>query len=169
LWIQKKLLRSDYDVFGNLKQEGSSEYKIAKALQQLNKDLYGDSKQKIKKDETAWKAALDQEIEECGGIDAYNKWKNKEKKHGFNVSRFKKWHMRNSRLEFKKDANGNAIIFQDIEDAMHGRAVDYGKEYNDLKEQANELLKPYRAQNGEINASELPNAVKNILNEIYSK
>lgn len=169
LWIQKKLLRSDYDVFGNLKQEGSSEYKIAKALQQLNKDLYGDSKQKIKKDEAAWKAALDQEIEECGGIDAYNKWKNKEKKHGFNVARFKKWHMRNSRLEFKKDANGNAIIFQDIEDAMHGRAVDYGKEYNDLKEQANELLKPYRAQNGEINASELPNAVKNILNEIYSK
>jgi len=59
LWIQKKLLRSDYDVFGNLKQEGSSEYKIAKALQQLNKDLHIDSKQKIKKDEAAWKAALD--------------------------------------------------------------------------------------------------------------
>jgi len=77
--------------------------------------------------------------------------------------------MRNSRLEFKKDADGNAIIFQDIEDAMHGRAVDYGKEYNDLKEQADKLLNPYRAQNGEINASELPNAVKNILNEIYSK
>ena len=77
--------------------------------------------------------------------------------------------MRNSRLEFKKDSNGNAIIFQDIEDAMRGRTVDYGKEYNDLKEQANELLKPYRAQNGEINASELPDAVKNILNEIYSK
>jgi hypothetical protein len=77
--------------------------------------------------------------------------------------------MRNSRLEFKKDSNGNAIIFQDIEAAMHGRRIDYGKEYNDLSEQANELLKPYRAQNGEIVASELPDAVKNILNEIYSR
>ena len=169
LWIQKKLLRSDYDMFGNLKQEGSAEYKIAKALQQLNKDLYGDKQQKIKKDKDAWEKALNEEIKACGGIDAYNKWKNKEKNHGFDVKRFKNWHVRNSRLEFKKDSNGNAIIFQDIENAMRGRSVDYGKEYNDLAEQANQLLKPYRAQNGEIIASELPDAVKNILNEIYSK
>lgn len=169
LWIQKKLLRSDYDMFGNPKQEGSSEYKIAKALQQLSKDLYGDTQQKIQKDRAAWQSALNREIEACGGIDAYNKWKAKEKGHGFNVKRFKKWHMRNSRLEFKKDAAGNAIIFQDIENAMQGMSVDYGREYNALKEQANELLKPYRSQNGEVNASQLPDAVKNLLNDIYSQ
>ena len=169
LWIQKKLLRSDYDMFGNKKQEGSTEYKIAKSLQQLNKDLYGDTQQKIKKDTAAWQAALKREIQACGGTIAYNKWKAKESNHGFDVERFTKWHIRNSRLEFKKDANGNAIVFQDIEAAMQGMKVDYGPEYNDLKDQANELLKPYRAQNGEINAAELPEAVKNMVNEIYSK
>ena len=169
LWVQKKILRSDYDMFGNLKQEGSTEYKIAKALQQLNKDLYGDSKQKIKKDKASWESAMKNEIIACGGISSYNKWKSGEKNHGFDVKRFKKWHMRNSRLEFKKDAEGNAIIFQDIENAMQGMVVDYGQEYNDLKIQADELLKPYRSQNGEVNASQLPNAVKNLLNEIYSK
>lgn len=169
LWIQKKLLRSDYDMFGNLKQEGSAEYKIAKALQQLNKDLYGDEQQKIQKDKDAWLKALNKEIKLCGGKDAYNKWKNKEKNHGFNAKRFRLWHLRNSRLEFKKDSNGNAIIFQDIENAMQGISVDYGQEYNNLKDKTNELLKPYRAQNGEINASELPDAVKNLLNEIYHR
>lgn len=169
LWIQKKLLRSDYDVFGNLKQEGSTEYKIAKSLQQLNKDLYGEEQQKIKKDKQSWLNALNKEIEQCGGKEAYNKWKNKEKNHGFNVKRFKKWHMRNSRLEFKKDSNGEAIVFKDIEDAMQGFSVDYGPEYQKLKDQAEALLKPYRAQNGEINASQLPDAVKNLLNEIYSQ
>lgn len=169
LWIQKKLLRSDYDMFGNLKQEGSTEYKIAKSLQQLNKDLYGDTQSKIKKDRDAWERAMKQEIKQCGGISEYNKWKAKEKGHKFNVKRFKKWHMRNSRLEFKKDSFGNAIIFQDIENAMHGMSIDYGPEYNSLKDQANELLKPYRSQNGEVNASQLPESVKNLLNEIYSK
>jgi len=33
LWIQKKVLRSDYDLFGNKKEEGSIPWKIAKALQ----------------------------------------------------------------------------------------------------------------------------------------
>ena len=169
LWIQKKLLRSDYDMFGNLKLEGSEEYKIAKALQQLNKDLYGDTQQKIKKDKQAWLNALNNEINACGGMEAYNKWKRGEKNHGFNSKRFKKWHLRNSRLEFKKDSNGEAIIFKDIEQAMQGMKVDYGPEYDKLVEQVNELLKPYRAQNGEINASEIPDAVKNIINEIYSK
>jgi hypothetical protein len=58
---------------------------------------------------------LDREIEACGGVEAFNRWKAKEKNHGFNVKRYKKWHMRNSRLEFKKDSEGNAIIFEDIE------------------------------------------------------
>lgn len=169
LWIQKKLLRSDYDMFGNLKLEGSEEYKIAKALQQLNKDLYGDTQQKIKKDKQAWLNALNNEINACGGKEAYDKWKKGEKNHGFNSKRFKKWHLRNSRLEFKRDANGDAIVFKDIEQAMQGMKVDYGAEYDKLTEQVNELLKPYRAQNGEINASEIPDAVKNIINEIYSK
>lgn len=169
LWIQKKLLRSDYDMFGNLKLEGSEEYKIAKALQQLNKDLYGDTQQKIKKDKQAWLNALNNEINACGGKEAYNKWKRGEKNHGFNSKRFKKWHLRNSRLEFKKDSNGEAIVFKDIEQAMQGMMVDYGPEYDKLTEQVNELLKPYRAQNGEINASEIPDAVKNIINEIYSE
>lgn len=169
LWIQKKLLRSDYDMFGNLKLEGSEEYKIAKALQQLNKDLYGDSQQKIKKDKDAWLNALNIEINACGGKSAYDKWINGEKNHGFNSKRFKMWHMRNSRLEFKKDANGEAIIFKDIEQAMQGMKVDYGPQYDKLTDQVNELLKPYRTQNGEVNASEIPDAVKNIINEIYSK
>lgn len=169
LWIQKKLLRSDYDIFGNLKQEGSSEYEIAKSLQQLNKDLYGDQHKKIKKDYDSWKKALDKEIRKCGGVSAYNAWKSKQENHGFDVKRFRKWHLRNSRLEFKKDEQGNAIIFQDIENAMQGLIVDYGPEYNSLKDKANELLKPYRAQNGEIYAQQLPEAIKNLLLDIYSK
>jgi hypothetical protein len=52
---------------------------------------------------------------------------------------------------------------------MQGMQIDYGKEYNDLKETANKLLKPYRSQNGEVNASQLPDAVKNLLNDIYSQ
>ena len=169
LWIQKKLLRSDYDMFGNLKEEGSSEYKIAKALQQLNKDLYGDEQQKIKKDKEAWTAAMNREIEQCGGKEAYLKWKAGEKRTGFNAKRFKQWHLRNSRLEFKKNSNDEAIIFKDIEDAMQGMQIDYGPQYEALTKKANDLLKPYRAQNGEINASELPDSVKNLLKEIYEE
>lgn len=169
LWIQKKLLRSDYDMFGNLKEEGSSEYKIAKALQQLNKDLYGEESQKIKKDTEAWQKAMDKEIERCGGKEAYLKWKAGEKRSGFKAKQFKQWHLRNSRLEFKKDSSDQAIIFKDIEDAMQGMQIDYGPEYNKLSEKANELLKPYRAQNGEVNAAELPDSVKNLLKEIYEQ
>lgn len=169
LWIQKKVLRSDYDLFGNKKEEGSIPWKIAKALQQLNADLYQGEERKLQKDTKAWKQSLNKEIEACGGIDKFNAWKRGEKKHGFNVSRYKKWHLRNSRLEFKKDDEGNAIIFKDIEDAMQGYDIDYGPEYEELSNQANKILKPYRAQNGEIIVYEIPESVKNTLLDIYSK
>jgi hypothetical protein len=37
-------------------------------------------------------------------------------------------------LVFKKDENGDEIIFKDIEDAMQGVVIDYGPEYDQLKE-----------------------------------
>lgn len=169
LWIDKKLLRSDYDMFGNLKEEGSTAYIIAKALQQLQEDLNMGSESNIKKDVDAWTKAMNRKIEECGGFDAYEKWKRKEKGHGFKAKEFKKWHQRNSRLVFKKDENGDEIIFKDIEDAMQGVVIDYGPEYDQLKEQEKKLLKPYYSQSGEVNAQEIPTSVANKLKDIYRR
>jgi hypothetical protein len=39
LYLQKRLLASDYDEYGKLKPEGSVERRIAQELQQLNKEL----------------------------------------------------------------------------------------------------------------------------------
>ena len=171
LTIQKKLLYSDYDRAGNLKEPGTVEYETAKALQNLNNKLNelrgGDENKKLKKDREAWLKALEEEKEACGGKEAYDKWKNGEDDHGFNVKRFKKWHERNSTYTFKTDEDGNAIVFKDMEQALHEIKVDYGEKYEDLKQKAKDLLKPYRAQNGEILAKEIPDAVQNLLQEIW--
>lgn len=52
LYIQKRILVSDYDANGNLKQEDTPDYIVAKELQQLQQDLYGDAQ--IATDKEAW-------------------------------------------------------------------------------------------------------------------
>lgn len=166
LWTEKKLLKSDYDRFGNKKEEGSVEYEIAKSLQQLQIDLYGDEKRKASKDKAAWQDALNEVIEQCGGVEEFNKFKRGET-NSFDADKYNKWHLRNSRLVFKQgtrikpgETEPMPLVFQDMEDAMRGLDIDYGDEYNKLKDQRNKILQPYRSQNGEVVVQNVPETIK---------
>ena len=67
-------------MFGNKKEEGTEAYNIAQALKQLDKDLYGvdNNGRTIRpipnKNRDGWLQARNQAIEDCGGIEAYNKY-----------------------------------------------------------------------------------------------
>lgn len=171
----KQLLYSDYDFFGNKKMEGTIEYEIAKQLQQLRAELddirkkHGqDPKKSVTKNTKDWQAAFDAVVEQCGGKDEFKKWQRGEK-NNFDETTFNKWNSRNSQLVFKKDENGDAIVFKEIERIMHAQSIDYGEEYNNLKEKANQLLKPFKSPNGEVNDELMPESVKNLLNQIYEE
>ena len=166
LQVEKRLLRSDRDIYGNLKQENDTPWIIAKALQQLQIDLYGEEQKEIKKDKQAWLRALNQKIEECGGKEAYEKYKNKEKNHGFDYEALQKWHKRNSRSVFRKDEGHD--VFKAIEEAIHEGKPNYGPEYEAISKEIKLLLRPYRDQTGDV-AVDIPESVRNTLIELYSK
>lgn len=177
LFILKKLLRSEYDIFGNKKEEGTEAYEIYKSLQQLDQDLYGvDEKGRTKRKQPTrkvqlWKQARDKKIEECGGIEKYEAFQKGEKNHGFNVDEFEKWESRNTIKTLKRDQNGEVLVFKKIDEEMRGINVSaaYGPEYASLQEQANALLKPFRDQSNDVIAEELSEATKAYLLEIYAK
>lgn len=171
----KQLLYSDYDFFGNKKIEGTVEYEIAKQLQQLRTDLdnirkkHGqDPKKSVTKNTKDWQIAFDAIVEQCGGKAEFSKWQRGEDNE-FDEVTFNKWNSRNSQLVFKKDENGDAIVFKEIERIMHAQNIDYGEEYNNLKERSDQLLKPFKSPNGEVNNELMPESVKNLLNQIYEQ
>ena len=177
LTILKKLLRSDHDIFGNKKEEGSEAYKIYEALQQLDKDLYGvDEKGNIKrpeieKDVDGWLAERNRQIELCGGRDKFKAYQNGEKNHGFDEERFEKWESRNTIKTLKRDKNGNVLVFKKIDEEMRGINVNtaYGPEYERLEKEARDILRPFKDQASEVIADELSEATKNYLLEIFHK
>lgn len=156
LQIRKKILRSSYDDSGNLKV--GEQLRIAKELQDLNKDLYGEG-HNVKKDEKAWSNSRNAIIEECGGQKEYEKYKNGEE-NNFNIDKLDEWDKFNSRIEFKKDEDEQPLIFKDIQEEANASSPYYGKDYENIKGQIREMLNPYYGTNGEIIDSQLPQSVK---------
>lgn len=177
----KKFLYSYTDPFGNKKDGVALE--ITESLRQYRKDMarlrakYSGKKITSEAQELDynpvydmehWQQSFDAVVEECGGQEQYNLWfQNKENK--FDRNKFMKWARRNCRLQFKKDSEGNALIFQDIENDMKGMDIYYGKRYEELKKTYNETIRNYRDMYGDINPEDMSEAMQNFLEHLQTE
>ena len=173
LKILQRNLKSDYDINGNLKEKNTVAWQIAKELQQLDKDLYGDTLTNPNVDVAAWRDARNKVIEECGGIEEMRKGKEGK----FDFKTLKKWDSRNSKEQLKMNASGTKpLLFEDIDNELQDKPIyevitngvsDEGETYNKLKEEINQLLKPYKDPvTGEYVAKYIPQNVKNKIKSI---
>lgn len=159
LYIQRKLLESDYNINGDLKEENSTQYKIAKELQAL-KEKTKSSKLSIKRNVEAWQKQRQQVID----------------KYGEDSKELRDWDLSNSKIVFKQDTDGNAILFKQIEkeafDTINAteeerKSLNFGQEYNDLKEQLNGIINIYRDYNsGELLWENVPKALRKKISKI---
>ena len=105
LYVSKRVLGSDYTINGDLKIEGTDEYKVAKEIQKLNETLYSDEIQ-IKRATEQWAATRN-------GFLKYVIEKNT-KDGKTNMAAVKKlmdaWDSRNSKKVFKKEEDKLAIF-----------------------------------------------------------
>lgn len=105
LYVSKRVLGSDYTINGDLKIEGTDEYKVAKEIQKLNETLYSD--------ETQIKRATEQWAATRNGFLKYLIEKNT-KDGKTNMAAVKKlmdlWDSRNSKRVFKKEEDKLAIF-----------------------------------------------------------
>lgn len=158
LYIQKRILVSDYDANGNLKQEGTPDYIVAKELQQLQQDLYGDKQ--VSTDKEAWQRALDQFTESI-------KDEPEEKKKKL----LKKWHERNSQRRLKV-VDGKVLLWKRIDDETKVLPVyeykgDHGKKYEENNQEINKLLGLYRNKNTwNVDVTRMPDSVKARIREL---
>lgn len=216
LQIQKKLLYSEYDEFGNKKS--GSELENAKALKKLKETLYGNQQQQRKFNWDAWNNRRNELIQDCGGQNAFDKYFHysewltkkinecnlsngdidsnqlyntylKNKSDGintpqfdaekfeawkqemdaipkFNIDKYNKWMSRNSNLVFKKNDDGKAKLFVDIENDIGMSTIDYGPEYKALEEEYQEKIKPFRDQAGIVIMSSISETLRNRLLDI---
>lgn len=172
LQMQKRQLKSAWFSNGELKQEGTIEYKIYKELTELDKNLFGDRQVKMNKE--AWINARTQVIEQCGGMSEMQKGRENS---NFDWEKLDKWDSRNSKKVLKMNSdNTRPLLFEDIDNEMpelpvyeavigkdeRGRSItDGGKTYDDNKKTINQLLAPYRNQyTGEVDPKMLPNGIK---------
>uniref|UniRef100_A0AAU8BAX7 Uncharacterized protein n=1 Tax=Dulem virus 42 TaxID=3145760 RepID=A0AAU8BAX7_9CAUD len=175
LYAYKKLLRSDYDMYGN-KKEGESLF-IAQALREFDATIRGEdpkstekkNRKPPKKNVEAWKAEMNKVIDECGGKEAFDLYRQgkRDDESGFNSKRWKKWEHRNVNRVLKRDKDGNVIVWQKIKEALRGIEPNYGKKYDELKQRAQDLLAPFKDERGEVVAELLSNAIQGELLNIY--
>lgn len=167
LKILQRNLKSDYDINGEAKEKNTVAYDTAKELQQLDKDLYGDTVTNPNVDIEAWRAARNKVIEECGGIEEMRKGKDG----NFDFKKLKKWDLRNTKEQLKMNASGTKpLLFEDIDNELPDKPIyeiitngvsDNGETYNKIKEEINQLLKPYKDPvTGEYMARYIPSSVK---------
>ena len=164
LTVQKKLLRSKYDVYGNKKT--GQELETAEELQKLYDTLY--DKGEVKKNVLAWQDARNDVIEQCGGQAEYKKFLRGEA-NSFDSKKLREWDHRNSRLQFKKNDDGDAEVFQKIYRDLGGEKPYYGDEYEDISKQINEMLKPFRGPDGSILSSKMTNSLKNSIKQLSKR
>lgn len=167
LRMSKRLMRETHDRFGNDKH--GTELEDALTLQEVYKELYGTEYKQMRTKKTEWENARNEMIEKCGGQAEFDKYL-EGKDSSFDFKTFDRWDARNSKVEFKRNASGKPIVFEDIEQEMHGEKIDYGEEYRKLKEKERALLRPIYDISGEPRPDLMEDNIKNILNnEIYPK
>ncbi|WP_173431851.1 hypothetical protein [Sharpea azabuensis] len=75
------------------------------------------------------------------------------------------WDERNSKTQLKLDEDGKSLLLKRINEEIVEQPIyevdnDGGKKYQELTDQINKLLNPYRNYNtGDVNPSQLPKAV----------
>lgn len=151
LYIQKRILKDDRDINGDLKT--GTELQIAKELQQLD-NLY-----KNKADENRnfekWKQMFQKVYEECGGDVEYDKGKDG----NFDFERYNKWIDRNCEKTLKRDSQGRVLLFKRMSEEVPETPVyeingDGGATYESLKREYNEILNARRDfATGDVRAS----------------
>lgn len=167
----KKQLASDYDVNGELKIEGTPEYRIAKELQKLNETLFNSS-DKVKKDTKRWQADRDKIIQECGGLEEMAKGEDG----NFDFDKLRKWDSRNSKTRLKvNEETGKALLWETIDNEAEKPVYaiivdgvsDHGARYEELQQQKYNILSTYRDYNtGDINPSKLQKSIQNKIQAI---
>ena len=156
LYSRKRYLKSDYYDTGELKQEGTVDYKIAKELQHLDEVIGGgeEGKKRIKRAVEKWKAAKLKKIDECGGMKEFEKGRDND---NFNWKLYDKWNKRNSRYRLKmNDDNTRALVFDVIDEQLENQLIyqvydeqgngDGGARYEELRKTRAALLSPARDQ-----------------------
>lgn len=166
LWHTKKEMRNPYTNMGEEKQ--GEEKAVADVLNNLYKELYGDKYKERNKNISKWKQAREEVIRQCGGQEEYDKYL-RDEPNNFDAKKLDKWDARNSRYQFKKDANGDAIVFKKIEEEMRGFKFNYGEEYDKLKEKVNDLLRPAYDLAGQVNVDFLSSKTKKEIADLYNK
>lgn len=155
---KKKMLRSDYDEWGNLKSP--EELKIARAIQKYYETLRGKDKQGPAKDRKAWATARSNFLESLGATGFYNQSNDyfdeagiKEwmKDHGSEKKQWDLWNERNSIHIFKQNQDNEALVFKQIENELASTKPNYGAKDEKLTKEINDLLNIYHGTNGHIN------------------
>lgn len=161
LYIEKRLLGSDYTLYGDLKIPGTDAYRFAKEIQALNEKLYKDPKQ-INRATDAWQKARKEFINQSvakhtvdGQTDMF--------KVNMDV---KSWDERNSKRVFKKDGDKLAVfklIEEKVEEIVgfskpvYEHNNDGGALYEENRKRINAMIDIFRDYNtGEPNLDIMP-------------
>ena len=165
--IRKALLYSLNDANGN--EKTGVELQITKELIQYRERLREISnKNGFNYDIKAWEKARLDVIRECGGENEYNKFLRGED-NNFDSKKLKKWDSRNSRLELKRDDDGNLLIMNLVESKINSARPDFGERYNEISKLINDKLKPYYRDDGSIRGNSIPNALKNVIKQLQKE
>ena len=159
LWERRRFMRSPINEYG-FQREGQ-DYEDAKALADLYEVLYNmpnpfkEQKQDFKKRDKkhykeAWLAARNEII----------------RKYGEDSEELQKWDERNSKKTLKRNEFDEVLVFLEIEKEFGEFELDWGEEYQKLKDKKNEILSKYRMLNGEVDANSIPQVLINALIEI---
>lgn len=169
LYIQKRVLASDYTIYGDLKIEGTDQYRWAKELQSLNETLYSKTDAEIQYATDLWNKERNRVIEKAIKDNTSDGDVNYDA-----VRRIvEKWDSRNSKRVFKSDGE-NLLIFKQIQEETEKKVGfkqpvydfegDGGATYESNKKRINEIINLFRDYNtGEPNLKVMPARVKAIL------
>lgn len=171
LYIEKRLLGSDYTLYGDLKIEGTDAYRWAKEIQALNEKLYTDKNQ-INRATDAWAKARNEFIQ--ASIEKHTK--DGETNMAAVNSDVWKWDERNSKRVFKKDGDKLAV-FKLIEEQVEklvgfSRPIydyngDNGALYEANRQRINETIDIFRDYNtGEPNLDIMPARVRSNIQKL---
>lgn len=174
LYIEKRLLGSDYTLYGDLKIEGTDAYRWAKEIQALNEKLYIDKNQ-INRATDAWAKARNEFIR--ASIEKHTK--DGETNMAAVNSDVWKWDERNSKRVFKKDGDKLAV-FKLIEEQVEklvgfSRPVydyngDNGALYEANRQRINETIDIFRDYNtGEPNLDIMPARVRSNIQKLEAE
>lgn len=159
---ERRILQSDYDINGHKKDVNSIEWKVAKELQQLNEDLYGDKNAELKYDEEKWRT------------DRANYIQQQVEKGVSEQEAAKLFDQRCSKRKLKIE-NGKVALFEHIDNeffkrtGIHRDEIKYDTtgQLDRNKEEIKSLLAPYRNSNtGEYNSDMVPVVIQERVKEL---